>query len=172
MEVYVMAVLIVAAALFVLCRGKRKTKKDEGAEITVPKENNAETSNEEMVNVPTEFPVYWIDEKGNEVEGVARMARGIQIFDESGNCIIDLTNKLTRILGSGRTNGTSGSLSDSNIQGNNCWAIATNSYTDAIAIPPIFSTSNGVLSWTYPGYSGKFPYTVKNLDCDFIYGTY
>lgn len=172
MEVYVAAALIVAAVLFTLCRRKRKAKKDEGAESTTPKENNTETSNEETVNVPTEFPVYWFDESGNKAEGVARMARGIQIFDESGNCIIDLTNKLTRILGNGRTNGTSGSLSDSNIQGNNCWAIATTSYTTGIAIPPQFSTSNGVLSWTYPGYSGKFPYTVKNLDCDFIYGTY
>lgn len=168
MELYIAPIIVIISVIYFLSRRKKKqiSKEETSTEPVKTDESKTESQAE------TEFPVYWIDEKGNKVEGVARMARGIQIFDESGNCIIDLTNKLTRILGSGRTNGTSGSLSDSNIQGNNCWAIATNSYTDAIAIPPIFSTSNGVLSWTYPSYSGKFPYSVRNLDCDFIYGTY
>lgn len=172
MEVYATVTLIICAILFILCHKKTEARKDKGTGNNVSQEGNAETSNSETVNVPTEFPVYWFDENGNKVEGVAKMAQGIQVFDENGVCILDLTYKLTRILGSGRTHGNSGTLADANIQGGNCWAIATNSYTDAIAIPPIFSTSNGVLSWTYPSYSGKFPYSVRKLDCDFIYGTF
>lgn len=168
MELYIAPIIVIISVIYFLSHRKKKqiSKEETSTEPVKTDESKTESQAE------TEFPVYWFDESGNKVEGVAKMARGIQIFDESGNCIIDLTNKLTRILGSGRTNGTSGSLSDSNIQGNNCWAIATTSYTTDIAIPPQFSTSNGVLSWTYPGYSGKFPYTVKKLDCDFIYGTY
>lgn len=172
---YILIVLILGIALFVLSRRKKRTSKtahSQEVKDAVLQDGNEEAPDNEAVYIPAEFPVYWFDGNGNRVKGVAKMAQGIQVFDENGGCVLDLTYKLTRILGSGRTYGNSGTLSDANIQGGNCWAIATNSHTDAIAIPPIFSASNGVLSWTYPSYSGKFGYSVRKLDCDFIYGTF
>lgn len=171
----ILIVLVLGIVLFTIKRRKGKSSKtaySQGIKNAVSQDGNEETSDSETVSVPAEFPVYWFDGNGNRVKGVAKMAQGIQVFDENGGCVLDLTYKLTRILGSGRTYGNSGTLADANIQGENCWAIATNSHTDAIAIPPIFSASNGVLSWTYPSYSGKFPYSVRKLDCDFIYGTF
>lgn len=120
MEVYVIAVLIIAAVLFALCRGKHKVKKDKGAESTAPKENNAETSSEETVNVPTEFPVYWFDESGNKVEGVAKMAQGLQVFDGNGNCIVDLNSNIAKVIGRYTTQGASGTLT---VTGGKPWAM-------------------------------------------------
>lgn len=120
MEVYAIAVLIVAAVLFALCRGKHKAKKGEGAENTVPKGNNAETSSEKTVNVPTEFPVYWFDGNGNRVKGVAKMAQGLQVFDEKGNCIVDLNSNVAKVIGRFTTQGTSGTLT---VEGGKPWAM-------------------------------------------------
>lgn len=153
MEVYVAAALIVAAVLFALCCGKRRTKEDEGAESTTPKEDNTETSSEKTVNVPTEFPVYWFDESGNKVEGVAKMAQGLQVFDGNGNCIVDLNSNIAKVIGRYTTQGTSGTLT---VTGGKPWAMLLQSpeaynvirkYGQKEHQPSVHVLPNGTIRW-------------------------
>lgn len=170
MEVYVAAALIVAAVLFALCCGKRRTKEDEGAESTTPKEDNTETSNEETVNVPTEFPVYWFDESGNKVEGVAKMAQGLQVFDGNGKIILDLTDGLTKYLGEFETGTSEGSIENEELT-EHFWVhpiiltqIPTADYDNTWHAPK-FSVSGHTLRWKYDG-------TGRRINCKCFYGVY
>lgn len=170
MELYAVAVLIIAAVLFALCRGKRKAKKDKGPESIVLKENDSETSSEEMVNAPTEFPVYWFAESGNKVEGVAKMAQGLQVFDGNGKIILDLTDGLTKYLGEFETGTSEGSIENEELT-EHFWVhpiiltqIPTADYDNTWHAPK-FSVSGHTLRWKYDGAD-------RRINCKCFYGVY
>lgn len=83
------------------------------------------------------------------------MSAGLQIFDASGNIVLDATYRVMRIIGSSNINGNSGGVSDSRLaQGG--WVAFQPSVTcgdgflSGGIICPSFSISGSTLTWTYP----------------------
>ena len=99
------------------------------------------------------------------------VAAGLQIFNEKGQTIFDSATDTTMYLVSGQTNGTSGSLQNSNLNGRKAWVVITshgtpgNQYHGWIA--PVFSHSGSTLFWYYP--SNNLGEAMNN---QFIYGVY
>ena len=78
--------------------------------------------------------------------------QGLQVFDANGALILDITDRLTRILGEVNTGAVAGSVTDSGLSSGTLWYIAFRvdgamwSSADAdLAI----SISGTTLSWSY-----------------------
>jgi len=78
--------------------------------------------------------------------------QGLQVFDASGNIVLDITDRLTRVLGEVNTGAAAGSVTDAGLSSGDPWYIAFRvdgamwSSADAdLAI----SISGTTLSWSY-----------------------
>lgn len=80
------------------------------------------------------------------------MAAGLQIFDPSGNLILDTSHRCARVIGMVQLDGHSSSLYDSRMTTGGFVSFQPDSYIGYASgglIHPQFSIVNGVLSWTY-----------------------
>jgi hypothetical protein len=84
------------------------------------------------------------------------MAAGLQVWDASGNLILDASHRVMRILDNRQLmNGTSSSFQDDRLKGGGAGvSFQPDSYIGYLSgglIHPQFSfdTANGVISWTY-----------------------
>lgn len=80
------------------------------------------------------------------------MAQGLQCFDASGNLILDVTDRLTKILGSFTTGIVAGSLVDANLALGTFWYVM-NPYVaggnyNFLDKQWLVSCSGTTLSWT------------------------
>lgn len=80
------------------------------------------------------------------------MAVGLQIFDASGNIVLDATHRVMRLIGSFTLDGTNGSKSDPNMVSGGWVSFQPDRYIGYLSggtIHPQFSFNNGTLSWSY-----------------------
>lgn len=81
------------------------------------------------------------------------MAAGLQIFDASGNLVLDATHRVMRIIDMvPLSNGQSGSRYDDRMVSGGFVSFQPDSYIgygSGGLIHPQFSISNGTVSWTY-----------------------
>lgn len=124
------------------------------------------------VEVLTEIPVYWY-EGGNRKEGTAKMAQGLQAFDKNGNCIVDITDRLTKYLGKFRTDSTQNEgvvLDDRITADGDLWYMSVQrhgqSFDPEWNNSVVVTKENGQLRWRYPQNKGI------RYDFDIIYGVY
>lgn len=78
-----------------------------------------------------------------------KMAQGLQCFDANGNMTLDVTDRLTRVLGEFNTGTFSGSLTDTNLSSGTPWYIlraAASSYSEASCT---ISFGLQSISWTF-----------------------
>lgn len=89
------------------------------------------------------------------------MPAGLQVWDASGQLVIDLANRLTRIIGMVDTGGTSGSISVPGFsQGTPFYAVVPlNAYLDSYQLTARASVTGNTLSWT-SGVSSRIIYGV------------
>jgi hypothetical protein len=83
------------------------------------------------------------------------MAVGLQIFDASGNVVLDATFRVMRIIGSVSLGGSSGSLSDSRLTQGGFVSFQPavtggDGVLSAGVIVPRFAISGSTLTWSYP----------------------
>lgn len=99
------------------------------------------------------------------------MEYGLQVFDEDGNCILDIATVSTRLIGYGQTGKTASSLTDSRLIGQRFW-VRVISCDIASAYRPWFkfNQSTGTISWSFALADGST--TADAPDCRFIYGVY
>ncbi|NPT39677.1 hypothetical protein [Paraburkholderia xenovorans] len=105
------------------------------------------------------------------------MAAGLQVWDASGNLILDASYRVMRLISfvnlSG--NGASGSVTDSRFAqgGFVSFQPATSNgdgYLDHGVIVPVFTFSGSTLSWSYPApHSGSFETYASGV---LFYGAY
>ena len=92
------------------------------------------------------------------------MAHGLQVFDSSGNTIIDISTKVGNIVGTVNTGTTNGSVTDSKLSTGIpiyiLYSLATYS-----AAQPVVTASGSTISWDWGSISsgGRVP-------CILIYG--
>lgn len=97
-----------------------------------------------------------------------KVPQGLQIFNSSGDLIFDLSNATTYVLGTGNTGTSNGSLSNSGIKAGRTWVIVTSAPADALI--PIFTVSNGKISWDF--YMSTSVSAVHKRNLTFMYGVY
>jgi len=105
--------------------------------------------------------------------------QGLQIFDPSGNILLDVSDNLTRVLGVTQTGFTNGSLTDPNLLTGRPWfTMLVNSWYDTASFTQSASTVPGtkitidgsVISWIV-GYDLQlFRLYIPNITI--IYGVY
>lgn len=84
------------------------------------------------------------------------MPQGLQIFDSNGNMTLDVTDRLTRILGEFQTGTVDGSITDSALSYGMPWIINVDEFQDWVttAVPITFSFGINTISWHFePAYS-------------------
>lgn len=92
------------------------------------------------------------------------MPAGIQVFDQSGNLVVNIQDRLAKIIGSARVT-ANGSVTDPNLlQGTPFYAFQQEGiwgFVTMNVLRPNFSVSGSTISWTYSASSGQNPYTIK-----------
>lgn len=101
--------------------------------------------------------------------GELNVPQGIQVFDESGQVIADMTSRTSKILGTVNTNGVNGSLTDNRLLDGNLWvAIEKMEPTGIADVIGLEVVANGsTLSWTHHRTSSVSFYNFR-----FVYGIY
>lgn len=106
--------------------------------------------------------------KKSSKEG-AEMPQGLQVFDENGNVVADMTSRSSKILGTVNTNGRNGSLTDNRLLDGNLWVaiekIEPTGIADVIGLEVVANGST--LSWTHHRTSSVSFYNFR-----FVYGIY
>ena len=162
---YLIYVLIVVGIIYLLTGRKKKKpspipveekpKPIKTEEKPKPKEEKTEPI--VVKPLPTEEKVYWI--KGNKKEWgrIKYMPQGLQVFDENGNCVLDITDRITKYCGSVKVNGTSGSLTNEMLREGDLWYVFKDIVTpndpveinNIVYVGPVVEKRGNVLSWTY-----------------------
>ncbi|QBC44470.1 hypothetical protein [Iodobacter fluviatilis] len=84
------------------------------------------------------------------------MAQGLRVYDEQGRLTLDMTDRVSKILGSVRVAG-SGTAWAPLLQGNQLWAVFVPD--DTYIIPPAITISGNTVSWSAgESYSGLIYY--------------
>jgi hypothetical protein len=88
---------------------------------------------------------------------------GLQVFDQSGNLIVNVQDRLAKIIGSARVT-ANGSVTDPNLlQGTPFYAFQQEGIFGFISmncLRPNFSVSASTISWTYSASAGSNPFTI------------
>lgn len=80
------------------------------------------------------------------------MPQGLQIFDASGNCLLDITDRLTRVLGEVTTGAASGSITNAALTTGTPWYLGANtdgSICSSGEANIVVSFSGSTMSWSY-----------------------
>ena len=116
---YVLGAVVLAVVVYLLTR---KKKEKPPIEPPIEKEEQKEDKKEVIVKpLPTEQKVYWIKD-GKKEWGIAKnMPQGLQVFDEKGNIVVDITDRLMKVLGVVELKETSGEITDNRLEGQEMW---------------------------------------------------
>ena len=88
--------------------------------------------------------------------GYGDMGAGLQVFSESGNIILDVSDRLTKVVGEFETHGKNGSLVDLRLENMDHWIACTYDTNDVFYasdshdIAPKVIRAGNALSWQYP----------------------
>lgn len=93
---YVIGVVILAVAVYMLTR---KKKEKPPIEPPIEKQKEEQKEDKKEVIVPTEQKVYWIKDGKKEWGRMKYMPQGLQVFDEHGNCTLDINARIGKVLG-------------------------------------------------------------------------
>lgn len=148
---YLIGAVILAVVVYILTR---KKKEKPPIEKPIEREDNEEVIIE---NVPTEQKVYWIKDGKKEWGRVKYMPQGLQVFDEQGNCTLDITDRITKYCGSVKVDGTSGSLTNEILREGELWYVFKDivmpknkqKIDNIVYAGPVVKKRGNVLTWTY-----------------------
>lgn len=154
---YVIGAVILAVVVYLLTR-----KKKEKPPIEQPIEKQKEEKKEVIVKtVPTEQKVYWIKDGKKEWGRMKYMPQGLQVFDENGKTMLDITDTLTSITGEITCNKTNGRLYVEGLNGRDIWLVEkdseifdSNYFNDEMNLSypvfPIIRVDGDYIIWEYP----------------------
>lgn len=158
---YIIGVAILAVVVYILTREKK-----EKPPIELPIEKQKEEQKEVIVKplpkpLPTEQKVYWIKDGKKEWGRMKYMPQGLQVFDEEGNCVLDITDTLTSIVGEITCDKTNGKLYLEGLNGRDIWLIEkdsetfdSNYFNDEMNLSypvfPIIRVDGDYIIWEYP----------------------
>lgn len=91
------------------------------------------------------------------------MPQGLQVFDASGNVMVDLTTSITRVLGMADIGTSNGSITDTGFSTGIPWWVVLCTSTGSNIFSPSIGVSGNVLSYTFPlsGLTARIIYGVR-----------
>lgn len=95
------------------------------------------------------------------------MPQGLQCWDSNGNMTLDVTDRLTRLLGTAETGVSNGSISDENLSAGTPWFVLrdTSDYEMLTEATCSVTISGNTISWVFSSTGTK---TNKKI----VYGVY
>lgn len=100
------------------------------------------------------------------------MPQGLQVFDANGQIVLDVTDRLTKILGTLTTTTSDGSLAIPAPGWGTVWIqMSAVSGEDFLAVPRVYY-QGGAIYWTFSGASGVAPPASFRRPVQLIYGVY
>ena len=113
-------------------------------------------------------------------KGAEEVPQGLQVFDENGNCIVDITERITKYLGTFTvpTNADSGTVANSEIGDGDLWYVieidalsngVVGSGDNVVFSYPVITKGDGQLNWSYPH---SADYTYRRYGVTVHYGVY
>jgi len=93
--------------------------------------------------------------------------QGLEVFDNAGNTVLSLTDRIGRVLGSVRTNGWPGSIRDAGFTTGTPFFIVQTTNTGGFS-PTDVQIAGDMLTWNYPTPNQLWP----TLDALIFYGVY
>lgn len=162
MSVYVVVSLLSIAVAVFFWRNQRINPNEEPNKPQEPPTHKVDP-------MLKEYPVT-IYKDGVPMKGwVKEMPHGLQCFDENGNIVVDVTDRLTKILGSFETHSRNGSITDDRLEGMDYWVVPEYSTMPFEALGPnnwalpVVARVGNTLSWVYQA---------RAVPLKFFYGVY
>lgn len=147
----VVAVIGVIVYTYLKKKKRRNTKK-----LQEKKPDDDGNHTETIVKVPTESKGCIVKNGIKKEVTIRYMPQGLQVFDENGNIIVDITSRLCKYIGKFDTSFSDGSLVDEQLNGAELWYIVLrlsydvnnwkSGYSDDI---PVISSAGSTLRWRY-----------------------
>lgn len=167
---YMLIVVVIIGVIVYTCLKKKKRGNTEK-----PKEKNPDNDGnhtEITVNVPTESKGYIVEDGIKKEVTIRYMPQGLQVFDENGVCVLDVTTSLCRVIGVETLTADHGSITVS--APGTVWA-AVFSKDEVLNTYPVSVTISGnVIHWQYKDtliVNGIYGVQMER-SAKIIYGTY
>ena len=167
---YALIVVVIIGVVVYACLKKKRgnTEKPRGEEK--PDDGGGHT--EIMVKVPTEIKGYIVKDEVKKEVTIRYMPQGLQVFDENGVCVLDVTTSLCRVIGVETLTADHGSITVS--APGTVWA-AVFSKDEVLNTYPVSVTISGnVIHWQYKDtliVNGIYGVQMER-SAKIIYGTY
>lgn len=167
---YALIVVVIIGVVVYACLKKKRgnTEKPRGEEK--PDDGGGHT--EIMVKVPTEIKGYIVKDEVKKEVTIRYMPQGLQVFDENGVCVLDVTTSLCRVIGVETLTADHGSITVS--APGTVWA-AVFSKDEVLNTYPVSVTISGnVIHWQYKDtliVNGIYGVRMER-SAKIIYGTY
>lgn len=162
MIMYVVIVVCIGVIIFALTRRKKMKNIKE----IKPDENKTEF----IVKVSTEEKGYAVKDGVKSEVTIKHMPQGLQVFDEKGNCVLDVTDRLCRVLGVVDASADSGTITVPDIGRNKLFVVPLAKDNDIKLLRPVKITINSnKIEWKYM-YAGDTGFLTKKGRL--LYGTY
>jgi hypothetical protein len=84
------------------------------------------------------------------------MSQGLQIWDSSGNLVLDTNTRLAQWLGQVSSGGNNGSVTDNELLRGTPYYYVRASVVGAFAKVPAITISGSTITWTYPAPKAGF----------------
>lgn len=167
--------LIVVAVIGIVVYACLKKKRGDTEKPQEEKPDNDGGGHTEItVKVPIESKGYIVEDGIKKEVTIKYMPQGLQVFDENGVCVLDVTDRLVKYLGVVQINGTNGSITNNELSDGDLWYyplnIKTPPPTPAIHTEyhmPTITKNGKSISWDY----GLYP-ADKRLSMVLLYGVY
>lgn len=174
---YMLIVVVVVVGIVVYAYLKKKQDNTEKSPKKELGQTNKEDTPPEIVVVtkePWEEKGFFIKNGKKQEVTIKHMPQGLQVFDENGNVVVDITDRLIKYLGVVEINGTNGSLTNDELSEGDLWYYPLNIknppptpsiHTEYHA--PIITKSGKNISWDYGSYQAN-----TRLSMVLLYGVY
>lgn len=166
---YALIVVVIIGVVVYACLKKKRGNTEK------PKEKNPDNDGnhtEITVNVPTESKGYIVEDGIKKEVTIRYMPQGLQVFDENGVCVLDVTTSLCRVIGIETLTADHGSITVS--APGTVWA-AVFSKDEVLNTYPVSVTISGnVIHWQYKDtliVNGIYGVQMER-SAKIIYGTY
>ena len=156
---YALIVVVIIGVVVYACLKKKRGNTEKPKE---KKPDNDGNHTEITVNVPTESKGYIVEDGVKKEVTIKYMPQGLQVFDENGVCVLDLTEYICRIIGKRKIskNETTGRIEIAgggrpyftviSIDEPKILKGVNATHEDPVYPPiPVFSVANGVITWKY-----------------------
>lgn len=152
---YALIVVVIIGVIACACLKKKKrgnTEKPHEEE----KPHDVDNHTGITVKVPIESKGCIVKDGIKKEVTIRYMPQGLQVFDENGVCVLDITSRLCKYIGKFDTSFSDGSIIDEQLNGAELWYIVLrlsydannwkSGYGDDI---PVISSAGNILQWKY-----------------------